>query len=468
MGKRCVCEICTCGRHHCPHRPWRPGGDFGPCMVTSYNTTFKQHPITLRESFKPDPSTLRNEDPLSDKTTFRTDYIKHPLEKHYHHQPEGYKKPVGEMDVMTSYVRDFTEKQAPPAQMIKQSGQRQLPAKFEGEPTYKNDYRQWPLDRVCPKPQEAWVPSNHPFEGQSTFTRDFRKYNEPPRKAMKPEQATIKSDAPFDGDTGYRADYIKHPMYPREQRQADKYKPSCVPFDGMTTFNRDFTKKNGNKTESCKPNNEAYQSEAPLDDLTTFKNDYRKWNGERPYVHLPESYKKPEGEIDMNTTNKIQFKAYPPQRVAMVKPGDGRVMFPGEFQGMTNYKSDFKQWEMTREKPKPREGWVPNSSAFEGCATYKSHYVQHAHVPVKSMKPNASTMASDQPFDGATMYRTEFIKKHADICPAAILDTNVSKFNYVETDQRGHKQYSSVHETTTPLGKISSANIPRVPASCLA
>ncbi|XP_005089960.1 stabilizer of axonemal microtubules 2 [Aplysia californica] len=468
MGKRCVCEICNCGRHHCPHRPWRPGGDYGPCMITSYNTSYKQHPIAPRESCKPDPSALRSEDPLSDKTTFRTDYIKHPLEKPYVHAHDVYKKPAGEIDALTSYHRDYTEKHAPPAQMIKHDGQKHLPAKFEGEPTYKIDYRKWPLERVQPKAQDAWVPSNQPFEGQSTFTRDYRKYNEPPRKSIKPSQATHMSEAPFDGNTGYRDDYIRHPMQAREQREKELYKPSNVPFDGMTTFNRDYTKKHGSKTESCKPNAEAFQSDAPLDDLTTFKNDYRKWNGERPYVHQHESYKKPDGEIDLNTTNRIQFKPHPPQRVAMMKPGDGRVMFPGEFEGLTNYKSDYKPWGIHREQPKPREGWVPNNIPFDGTPTYKAHYVPHSMLPPKSLKPDASAMASDAPFDDATMYRTEFTKKHADICPAAILDTNVSKYSYVETDQRGHKQYVPLYETTTPLRRTSSANIPKVPRAVFA
>lgn len=468
MGKACICEICNCGRHHCPHRQWRPGGDFGQCMITSYNTTFKQHAIVPRESFKPNQTQMRSNDPLSDQTTFRTDYIKHPLEKPFVHTQDQYKRPQGEIDAMTSYKKDYNEKHAPPAQMIKHDGQRALPARFEGEPTYKNDYRQWPIERVEGKKPEAWVPSNKPFEGQSTFTRDYRKYNEPPRQSLRPNQATHMSDSPFDGNTGYRDDYIKHPLKQREQKEKEHYKPSNVPFDGMTTFNRDFTKKHGLKTESCKPNSQAYQSDAPLDDMTTFRNDYRKWNGERPYVHVQGEYVRPEGEIDLNTTNKLQFKAHPAQRIAMVKPGDGGVKFPGEFSGMTNYKADFKPWEMTREQPKPREGWVPSNVPFEGCATYKSHFTKHNQAPPKSMKPNASNLASNAPFEDATMYRTEFIRKAADICPAAVLGTKVSPFCYVETDPKGHKQYAPCQETITPMRRISSANAPRVPASVFA
>ena len=39
-----------------------------------------------------------------------TDYVKHPLDKPYSHQHEQYKKPIGEIDTLTSYHRDYTGK----------------------------------------------------------------------------------------------------------------------------------------------------------------------------------------------------------------------------------------------------------------------------------------------------------------------------------------------------------------------
>jgi len=437
-------------------------------MITSYNTAFKQHPMQPRESCKPDPSALRSEEPLSDKTTFRSDYIKHPVDKPYSHPYEQYKRPVGEIDGVTSYNKDFTAKHAPPAQLIKHSGQRHIPTKFEGEPTYKVDYKKWPLERIPQKAPDCWVPPTQPFEGQSTFTSDYRKYHEPPRTSLRPNQATHMSDAPFDGNTGYRDDYIRHQIPLKHIKDKECYKAPNVKFDGMTTINRDFTKKEGLKTESCKSNSEAFQSGAPLDDLTTFKNDYRQWNGERPFVHQPDVYVKPEGEIDHNTTNRINYKQHPMQRVALVKPGEGRVMNPGTFDGLTSYKNDFKKWGVNREMPKPREGWVPSNQPFEGCPTYKAHYITHSIAPPKSMRPTAAALNSGAPFDDATMYRTEFTKKEANICEAALLETGVSKYTFVEMDNRGHKQYKPMWEKTTPLRRVSSATIPKIPATMVA
>ncbi|KAH3834229.1 hypothetical protein DPMN_107549, partial [Dreissena polymorpha] len=45
--------------------------------------------------------------------------------------------PQGDMDNMTSYKQEYVEKHAPPAKAIRNDGQRMIPAKFEGEPTYR-------------------------------------------------------------------------------------------------------------------------------------------------------------------------------------------------------------------------------------------------------------------------------------------------------------------------------------------
>lgn len=332
---------------------------------------------------------------------------------------------------------------------------------------YLVDYRKWPIERHLVKAGDQWVPPSQPFEGQSTFTRDYRKYNEPPRKSMKPAEAAQLSGAPFDGTTGYRDDYVRHPFQAREQKEKELYKVPNVPFDGLTTFNRDYTKKDAPKTESCKPISEAFQSDAPLDDLTTFKNDYRKWNGERPYVHHHDPYMKPEGEMDHNTTHRLQYKPHPIQKVALMKPGEGRVMIPGEFEGLTNYKCDYKPWGIQREMPKLKDGWVPNNIPFEGTPTYKAHYIPHSIAPPRSMKPDASALLSGAPFDDTTMYRTDYVRKEADICPASILDTTRSHYTYIETDNRGHKQYVPVFEKTTALHQANST-IPKIPAAVVA
>lgn len=62
-------------RHRCPHRPTNVinKGD-QPCTLTEYNNEFKQHPLQMRESFKPSAEALRGGQ-FEDKTTQRWDYM---------------------------------------------------------------------------------------------------------------------------------------------------------------------------------------------------------------------------------------------------------------------------------------------------------------------------------------------------------------------------------------------------------
>ena len=50
-----------------------------------------------------------------------------------------------------------TEKHAPPAAMVKREGQRQLPARFEGEPTYKSKLQFVIIVQICSKMSLGWT-----------------------------------------------------------------------------------------------------------------------------------------------------------------------------------------------------------------------------------------------------------------------------------------------------------------------
>ncbi|XP_076443328.1 stabilizer of axonemal microtubules 2-like [Babylonia areolata] len=461
MVKKCICEICTCGRHRCPHRPNAPlGGSDKPCMLTEYATTYHPKPINVRHSCKPPPRGVDSDAPLEDKTTNRVDYVKHPMERPYHHMPDPYKKPQGDQDLLTSYTKDYPEKRIDPVKAIKHDGVRQVQSKFEGEPTYTTDYRNWDMGK--PKrygPEAVWQPPKDAFGGESTFQHDYKRYNERPRPPMKPHNATAVSDSPFDGTTGYRVDYVPHPLGARFVKEKEKYKPSGVPMDGLTTFKRDYRGDPGEKTLSCKPDGQAVASDAPFEDTTTFNHDYRKWPMERPYHHLPDPYKKPDGDMDMNTTNRITYKQHPLQRHAAAKPAQGRVMDPGNFDGVTNYSCDYRPWEINRVHPMMKPEYHPNDAPFEGISTQKAAFIKHPVHPVHSCKPAYHAVASG-PFDDGTMYRMEYTPKQVGPCPASILDTSKSSYRYVDWDSRGHKIYQPISTTITPLnGKAKDATV---------
>jgi hypothetical protein len=147
------------------------------------------------------------------------------------------------MDTLTSYNNEYIGKQGERAQLIRHDGQRRDPAAFEGNPTYKSDYRQWELSKTNPIKHDAgYVPSSEAFGGDSTYYNDYKKHNQAPRGLIRPDH-TVPQSGEFDDRTGYRDDYVKHQMPGKYQRPRDEYQPNKIPLDGLTTNKRDYTAK---------------------------------------------------------------------------------------------------------------------------------------------------------------------------------------------------------------------------------
>lgn len=387
-----------------------------------------------------------------DLTNYRTDYKTHPLSKPFVHKPDEYIKPQGTMDGTTSYKQEYTEKHGAPARAIRNEGQRMIPARFDGEPTYRADYRKWEAGgRQQPYGmQAAWQPPQSKFEGQTTFQSDYKRNEIHPRQSFRPDQGPNLSDAPFEDRTVHRDAYIQHNIPPRFQREREHYKPPSAQFDGTTTFKRDYKGQVGGPSQSFKPDGRAYQSEAPFEDDTTNRHDYKRWPMERPYVHAHEPYRKPDGEMEMNTTHNATYREMPLERAKAFRPNSARKS-AAPFDGTTNYNSDFKKWENERVKAMRQPDYVPNNAPFEGNSTYKGHYVPHAADRTRAIRPDNQAFQSDAKFEDGTMYRQDYTPKQIQVCEAALIDQPTSRYRFTELDSRGHKMYAPVQQTIIPL-----------------
>lgn len=454
MTKRCICEICTCGRHRCPHAPSNLIGKGGerPCQLTEYTTVYKPLQPVPRESFKPTQKPIESA-PFDATTTQQRDYIKHPLEKPFVHQPDQYHKPEGDIENTTSYKQAYTEKYAPPAKAIRNEPRRMTAAKFEGEPTYRHDYKKWdPSRQQAYGMQAQWQPPTDRFDDQTTFKHDFIPYQHQPRQSFKPLEGAKMSETPFDDRTGYRDAYIQHALPPKFVREREAYKPTGAPLQDSTTFKSDYKGAPGSRMQSFKPDNQAFSSGAPLEDMTTNRHDYQKWAAQRPYVHLPETYQKPEGEMATETTHKTTYKEMPFVKVQAVRPVSANRAKDVPFDGRTNYAQDYKKWQADRVVIPKQADYVPNQAPFEGHSTYKGHYVPLPVAPARSFRPDNQAFQSDAKFEDGTMYRHDYTPKEIQICEAAYIDQGRSRYKFQELDSRGHRMYAPVMTTVSPLG----------------
>lgn len=329
---------------------------------------------------------------------------------------------------------------------IRHDGARKEPANFEGNPTYKSDYRQWELSKTQPiRHDGGYVSSADPFNGDTTYFKDFQRYNQAPVKPIKPDNGTLQSNDPFNDRTGYREDFVKHDLPAKYSRPKDDYQPNKIPLDSMTTMRRDFTAKDAEKARSCRPENGGYKSDAPFDDDTTHKNDFKRWEVKPNFAKKDNEWKPPLGEMDMSTNYNSEFTPKPAQKAMAIRPAS-RKKIDGKFEGDTTYGQDFRKWPGDRRTPlkNQNEYHVPNVP-FDGTSTYKGHYVQLGGGPSQSFKPDGLAYKSDQPFDGNTLYRTEFTHKEIEPCPATLLETPRANYVFQAEDEKGHKYYAPSH-----------------------
>jgi hypothetical protein len=237
-------------------------------------------------------------------------------------------------------------------------------------------------------------------------------------------------------------------LAPKAPKEKAVYQPNAAKLDDLTTNRKDYTPKDGHRSDSFKPTGNAYQSNAPFDDHTTQRVDYQKWPAEKPFVHEQDAYRKPEGTMYMDTTHHTDFTKKPLTKNAPIRPNSAKRV-PGKFDDATNYREDYQKWQGERAKPKPRQGYQPNDAPFEGLPTYQKDYIGHRQAPVQSMKPADTGYRSDAPFEDGTEYRHEYLKKTVSPCPAIAAQAGTSRrFRFKEQDERGHKWFDPNSQTS--------------------
>ncbi|XP_067601579.1 stabilizer of axonemal microtubules 1-like [Pseudorca crassidens] len=74
MKRKCICDLCSCGRHHCPHLPTKIYDKTEkPCLFSEYTKNYPLYRSYLpRESFKPKLEYQKASAPMEGLTTFRS------------------------------------------------------------------------------------------------------------------------------------------------------------------------------------------------------------------------------------------------------------------------------------------------------------------------------------------------------------------------------------------------------------
>nr|CAH8867336.1 unnamed protein product [Trichobilharzia regenti] len=471
-SKLCICQICNCGRHKCPHQRSRSDTS-KPCGISEYTTKYIQHKLVPVESCKPPHKGVQGEGQMSSNTTHRTDYVQHPLSIQGSCKRDSeYQPPQGTFDGMTTYTKEYTGKYGESAVPVKPINRKGTTAKFDGEATYTTDYRPWKLEKrelaVC---RESNMPkSNAPFSGMATYTSDYIAYDSRPPTSCKPAHKYLESQTPFSDSTNYRDSYRVPDLSERARpiKNMEQTQKSTVPMEHISTHMNDYYWKTVVPSASCKPEYTGMKNTEPFSKDTTHRSDYRQWEvAERSTPVMNDShstYPEPLGKMSSDTTYNKDYIPFELQYQKAIRKADrlGRGTELPPFQGISDYTDSYRRWALEPHiKVTPREGTytIPNVK-FEGKSTTSDHYVPHLNYrPAESCKPLNQAVLNQTPFDDATLYRMEYTPKHLEPCPAALLTTGLSNYVFAEESDTGHIFYRRASNASLINAQNSGTNL---------
>ena len=141
------------------------------------------------------------------------------------------------------------------------------------------------------------------------------------------------------------------------KREKELYNPPSVPMDSITTFKTDFKGLKAPPAESMKPNQTFMSSTDPLSTSSEFRDRFVAWPVHRPERREADKYVAPQGTMDLQSTQRIDYKSLNGKPALAVKPAV-KLAKSHPFDGTTNYSNDFKKWKVDRILAKPKQEWV--------------------------------------------------------------------------------------------------------------
>ncbi|KAM6980592.1 stabilizer of axonemal microtubules 2 [Aplochiton taeniatus] len=459
MKRLCICEICSCGRHRCPHRPTalHRNGKNSSCVLTEYTEKYPTYgSCQPPASLKPKPVDLGDRGKMDGRTTFKSDYLPYNVTRRPGRQQAEYKPMPGKFDMGTTYKQDFNTYEVQPFVAARPKERAKAVAgKLDTVPTYTDDFKQWAIcKRELTKPDLAYHPPLFKFGGTTTFQDDYIARSQAPRESFKPPGIPMRCEIPFDGVTSNQLSYVPHSLEMRYVKPAEVYKPSGQPLQDLTTNRRDFQGLPGTMSKSCKPDRAKVSSDVPFQGSTEFTERFKEWPVSLPHLHQPDQYVGPTEHMSTSTTSAADYVGHKVQPFVSAKPFFRPTKSTVPFQGSTTMRDDFQPWVTQRQGiiKKPEE-MTRASGKLDSLTTFKAHYTPHLLQPNISFKPSNKPMRSEAPLEDETMYRSEFTPKQIIVCPASF--PSPRGYVYEDSDESGHRFFRKVSPIEDAANRVS-------------
>lgn len=188
------------------------------------------------------------------------------------------------------------------------------------------------------------------------------------------------------------------------------WEPPKDRFQGSTTFQDDFRRKEIGPRVSFKPENGPHMSDAPFDDNTIHRANYKEHAIPPRYVKEKEQYRPPGVQFDGSTTFKRDYRGQPGEPTHSFKPAGQAFQSNVPLDDNTTFRDSYKVWPTEKPYVHAQEQYRKPEGEFQGSTTHNSTYVPQPFQRVPTLKP-AEVPKASAPFDGSTMYKTDYSKK---------------------------------------------------------
>ncbi|KAI6179414.1 hypothetical protein M3Y98_00607700 [Aphelenchoides besseyi] len=274
-SEKCICQICECGNHRCPHE--NNGHLIGTDGVP-FENMFKKDAQRQRAE-RPLHTSLGQQGEMEKSTTHLADY----QEWSGNRRPtafrpsNSYSGPIGAFNDETTHHSDFTGKKGEFIRATRPtSTDRRDYSAFDHQTTNRVDFTGKNAERMrALRPESILYRSNQPFNETTIQQQDYRVFDgvHRQRTSYRPATSRYLSDAPFDATTENREKFRgQKGEFNRVTRPVVEIERNPEPLDGNTTYRL------AEKAQNQRPHEERVAPTEKFDDVTTHKTDFQERN----------------------------------------------------------------------------------------------------------------------------------------------------------------------------------------------
>ncbi|EZA48960.1 hypothetical protein X777_12406 [Ooceraea biroi] len=420
LKEQCICELCTCGRHRCPHNLTQENLDFSyeePVdTVTSYRQDYDVKRVEKQTKYY-HTDHLRTEGEFIGER--RTDYVARrannakvaattttdlvftgtPGERPTPIRRNTYTKTEGDfIDETTTRSQYIDHRSIQRAEIVKRTDNLTVgEGEFTGTSRIKEDFQTHVVERE-PRRRPKYSEDTDRFYSKTDITdsttttqEQYRTFDQTDYRSATVIKRTdnLRPEGPFEALPHTKDDYVAPILSrrPEPQKPKDNLKPEG-PFEGKPKD--DYRPTRGERADVKRPEDNL-RPEGPFEGRP--KDDYLPKRGERPEVRRPEDNLRPEGPFEARP--KDDYKPTRGERFDVKRPEDN-LRPEGPFEGRP--KDDFSP--KTAERPevkRPKDNLRSEEGDFIGKPKDDYRPTKGERADVKKPEDN---LRPQGPFEG--------------------------------------------------------------------